>query len=339
MKKITLWYLVLVFPFLACQTKTKEKTPAPGYLMETQLFEFYNHFWLNLHHFLYNKAVVFAKKKEKEAISTSIWEQMNTTEKETLTSALTFYSNSLIQEDLRTGDYLAAFKGWIILQRAQSNLPSDKVFEQQINVLNDVRIIYEKYWWQEHQKTNLQALTANKSLIEKLELLAKIQLEQLTQAEWQSQKIRVDICYYAKLGRPYTSINPTHIVMNVKRNAKPTGNWFELLFHEASHHFIFPSSGLVGETINQAVEELGIKAPRGLWHGYLFYFTGKVSQELLIKEGIENYELYMVRRKVFDWFAPLLEKHLPAYLNGTQSLLECTKQIIIDADKATSPSN
>ena len=334
MKKITLFYLMLTLSFFKCQTKPMEATIPPGYLTESQLFEFYSHYWLNLHHFLYNKADVYTKKSIEETITTAVWEQMKVSEKETFIAALAFYRDNLIEEDLRTGDYHYTFKNWVIQQKGNANLPNNSAFDSHINILNKVHTNYTKYWWRKHQEKNLQVLEDNRALIEKLEGNAKNELAQLTKSEWQAEKIRVDICYFAKLGRPYTSTNPTHIVMNVGRNAKPAGNWFELLFHEASHHFIFPISGFVGETIKQAEVELEIKAPRGLWHGYLFYFTGKVSQDLLIKEGIKDYELYMVRRKVFARFYPLLDQHLPAYLKGKISLLECTKKIITDFEEA-----
>ena len=330
MKKISPLYLMLILVFLSCQTQKMKTTPQAGYLAESQVFEFYNHFWLNLHHFLYTKADLYTKKSIEESLTPSAWKQTSALEKEALTLALIFYRDHIIKEDLRTGDNLYAFKTWVITQKEKPNLSNHESFKQQIEVLNNVRKVYEKYWWPEHKKSNVLVLENNKALINKLELSAKKRLIQLAKNEWQSGKIRVDICYYAKLGRPYTSIKPTHIVMNVRRNAQPAGNWFELLLHEASHHFIFPNTGFVGETINQAVNELGMKAPRGLWHAYLFYFTGKTAQELLVKEGLQDYELYMIRRNVFQSFYPLLAQYLPAYLDGEQSLLECTKQIISD---------
>lgn len=345
MKKITLFCFMLVFPFLACQTTsqkistTTENAFSPGYLMDSQLFEFYNHYWLNLHHFLHSKADWLTKKSIEASLTLPIWETMQDHEKTTITNVLHFYKDNILQEDLRTGDLQYAFKNWVIQQKENTDLPNNPQFADQIRILNKVKKIYSKYWWSNHQKSNVQVLQDNIVLIKKLEITAKEKITQLAKANWQTEKIRVDICYYGKLGRPYTSTDPTHIVMNVGRNVKPAGSWFELLFHEASHHFIFPSGDFVGGTINQAVEDLGMKAPRGLWHGYLFYFTGKVSQELLVKEGITDYELYMVRRKVFDWFYPLLDKHLPAYLDGKATLADCTKQIIVDFQKAENKSN
>lgn len=304
--------------------------PSNGYLEKTQLFEFYSHFWLNLHHFLYNKAQEYSEGSLLEIFPTT-WKQFSDSEKTIIEASLTYYRDSLISKDLRTSGYMYSFKTWVIQQADNQILSTEEEkARQHIAVLNKTADIYRTHWWHLHNKEHQKVLASNLDLIKRLEILAKKRLTQLVKAEWQVEKIRVDICSYVKQGRPFTSTNPTHIVMNVGKNAIPSGNWFELLIHEASHHFIFPNSGFIGETIKQATDELEKEAPRGLWHAYLFYFTGHICQELLIAEGITDYETYMVRRKVFHWFAPLLEKRLPAFLEGEQSLLECTKQIMID---------
>lgn len=329
-----LYGLIILSALLSCKVNPATVTEkSSAFLDESQLFEFHSHFWLNLHHFLYNKADVLEEKTIAEIFDSTKWNQLSSSEKTALESALIYYQNHLVVEDLRTGDYLYAFKVWVIQQSDNQPLPAEFERKDHPAILNNTADIYRKHWWDSHNNAHKEALDANLALIKKLEIPAKERLTQLVKAEWQSDKIRVDICSYVKQDRPFTTTNPTHIVMNVGQNTKPAGNWFELLIHEASHHFIFPNVGFIGETINQAADELEKQRPRNLWHGYLFYFTGHICQALLIEEGIADYETYMLRRNVFHWFAPLLNKHLPAYIEGEQTLLECTKQIMTDFDK------
>ena len=100
-------------------------------------------------------------------------------------------------------------------------------------------------------------------------------LVKLTRHEWEKEKIRVDISFHSKLERPYTTTHEAvHVVMDSGNNANPPGNWLELLFHESSHHLIFPSKCYVSEVIAVSETETGLKAPRSLWHAYLFILPG-----------------------------------------------------------------
>ena len=109
---------------------------------------------------------------------------------------------------------------------------------------------------------------------------------------------------------------------------QPYGNWLELLYHETSHHLIGSRTGFVGGTITDVAQTTEGRLPNGLWHSYLFYFSGKVTQQLLQSEGIEDYTLYMVRNRVFSRTFPLLDKYLPGYLAGEKSLATVTAEII-----------
>jgi hypothetical protein len=58
-----LFLAVIVFLTAAARLSGQYLHPSesdPGYLQETTYFRFYSHFWLNLHHFLYNRALLFA---------------------------------------------------------------------------------------------------------------------------------------------------------------------------------------------------------------------------------------------------------------------------------------
>ncbi|MEM8909021.1 MAG: hypothetical protein AAGD05_14335, partial [Bacteroidota bacterium] len=208
-------------------------------------------------------------------------------------------------------------------------LPLFTAAPQFSQILNQSKALYQQHFWPLHDATNRQVLNEQWSLIKNLEAQAVQRLVALTRTEWSKEKIRIDISYHSKLERPYcTTQGGVHVVMDSGNNAQPPGNWIELLFHESSHHLIFPSDCYVSDVIDQVADSTGIAVPRGLWHAYLFYFSGVVTQELLPSQGITDYELYMVRKRPFHWFFPLLSQNLPRYVSKTDSLDKCTQQIL-----------
>lgn len=334
MKKLLFLLLLFSGLFLACEvtknTVPEEQKPA-GYLDESQHYQFFSHFWVNMHHFLYNHAKALSEQPPSEVFETAFWETLSATEKQKFLNTLQFYQDSLIQYDLRTGGLHFAFKKWCIAFSNEEELPDFEALPQLSSQLNQTKDFYKKYFWIIHNQTNQKVLSEHLEQIKKLEKLVIQRLVLLTQTEWTKEKIRVDISYHSKREIPYTTTRGgVHIVMDSGNSPEPRGNWLELLFHESSHHLIFPKECYVGDLIVETAEELDLKIPRSLWHAYLFYFSGRVTKELLEKDRVENYELYMVRDSVFHWIYPLLDKYLPAYLDGKEDLKECTKKVLVD---------
>lgn len=109
---------------------------------------------------------------------------------------------------------------------------------------------------------------------------------------------------------------------------EPAGNWLELLIHESSHQLILSSKGFVAGTIQDVANDLGVGVPRSLWHAYLFYFSGILTQSFLAKAGKTDYTLYMERNGVFSRYYPALQAHLPDYMAGKCTLAEATRKIL-----------
>lgn len=313
------------FPAVTENYQNKE----PGFIGESDRFLFYSHFWLNMHHFLYNKVIVFGKSNIEETIGSNDWNKMNKNERIYFEQSLNFYSKNIDTEDLRTGQYNSKFKKWVVQQELDNFLPNEAPFAEHSKQLNKFRALYNKYYWDVHKKSNLAAFKGNIELITKYEAKFIEELVRLCKAKWQAAPIRIDISYNSKRDIPYTTTSPTtHIVMDSKNTALKKGVWFELLLHESSHHLISSSSGFVGGTIRNIVEVQNKKAPRQFWHGYLFYFSGKVAKEFLTEEGINDYELYMEHNRFFGPMYPTLEKYLPLYMENKASLAEVTSKII-----------
>jgi len=333
MKRITQILVMIIFSTnLPAQEYLHPQKNEPGYLGESQYFRFYNHFWLNMHYFLYNRAVEYDGKKVEEFFEKKHIAALPKEKQEQLADLLEFYRSHMIDQDLRTGGYHHSYKRWVVQYNEKERLPvPEKGTEEHIERLNQFAPLYRQYFWKKHKKANLKVFRQNRSLVKKLEHKAVQRLTELSQRQWEKEKIRVDLSYFSKLNRPFTTTRPTtHIVMESMKNHQPRGNWLELLFHEASHHLIFPSNCFVGDAIKKAAGELGLSenAVRNMWHIYLFYFSGRVVEALLEEEWEEDYELYMVRNGVFSRSFPQVNEFLPAYMNGKKGLLAVTKEIL-----------
>ena len=325
MKKILFVLIGLTFSIQSFAQNTYQDT--------TRYYSFKINYWFNLHHFLYQEAFL-----NTNLDSTMIDQKLSKSDRDVLDRSLNYYAERLLDEDLRTSDYMTEFKQWITQQnRNLSEVPAQ--FQPHIKILQATSHLYDAAFWPEHENACKEVLEENIEIIRKSEQTFVDQITKLTRQFWQSEKLRVDITYVAKStkrnlrNRPYTSIFPTHVVMNTIGENEVPGNWFELLFHESAHHLILSRSYFIGGTIKDVVETMQVKEPRQLGHAYLFYFTGKLAQQFLEEAGINYPQMYMERNRVFSSYYPLLEIHIQDYMDRKISLAEATERMINDINK------
>lgn len=328
--KTSFSFIIIVFLFQALTAQPKQ----PGYLDETDKFEFYGHFWFNMHHFFQQEALI-RKVADSTIIQKEILTKLDKKRLNLIDEVVTYYQQNLVEEDLRMSDYQSQFRKWIITQDEKSlqNIPN--IFKTHCSHLISAAEAYRDFIWSTHISNIHKVLKENISLVRATEQQVAEDLSNLTKSRWQDEKLRVDMSYFAKSSqrnlrnRPYTSLFPTHVVMAAFPDANTLkGNWLELLYHESSHHLIGTSTGFVSGTIGDVSNIMGQKSPRGLWHAYLFYFSGIVTQRALVENGIKNYETYMYRYNVFGKYIPLLQLHLPDYMSSKSTLHDTTKGII-----------
>ncbi|WP_462248687.1 hypothetical protein [Ekhidna sp.] len=319
-KKTLLCSLLSIFLSICIHAQIKRDT--------TKYYSFNVNYWFNLHHYLWLESFMQVNED-----STIIDQKLSKSEKVKLDKAISYYSENLIEEDLRTSDYMTAFKFWITNQNKVLNEIPDQ-FREHMKALQEVSSVYEKVFWPIHEKACKSVLNEYLPLIIETEETFVQDITKLTRQFWQEEKLPVDITYVAKVtkwnlrNRPYTSLFPTYVVMNAIGENDVKGNWLELLYHESAHHLILSSNYFVGGTINDVVETMDIKMPRQLGHSYLFYFTGQLTKQLLEKSGIVYDETYMVRNGLYKRYYPLLDKHLKAYMRRETTLVEATENII-----------
>jgi len=297
----------------------------------TKYYAFHINYWFNMHHFLWIEAFMNTK-----ADSTLIKIELANNDKIKLDAALNYYKEGLVNKDLRASGYMTGFKRWIT--RDDSNLSSiPGEFREHMNILKDFHAIYQKHFWPKHREACGKVLEDNIKLIRQTEEKFVERITKLTRQFWQEpEKVNVDITYFGKSSSrtfrimPYTTIFPTHVVMNVAGQNEVKGNWLEILYHESAHHLILGNSYFVTGTLKDLAEAENLKLPEQLSHAYLFYFTGQISKELLVEQGIDYAAIYMERVKVFYKYFPLLEKHLMPYINRKITLTEATRRFITD---------
>lgn len=321
--------LFIVFIVTSLVAQTQE---LPGYLGSTTRYKFYSNFWVNLHHMVKQEALLRVE-RDSTIMETGPWEHLSALEKQQMRQVVRYYIENHGDQDLRTSDFMVDFRSWMITQDQIINrVPSQ--FAGITSSLQSVSEIYRTHYWPEHQVVNDRVLQENIVLLKEIEDDLAKTLRHWTMSYWDSDLIRVDISYYGKAtswnlrDRPYTTLYPTHVVMNSSaQQGVPFGNWLEMMFHESCHHLMSFSSGFVGGTILNVAEVRGVEPPRQLAHAYLFYLSGKAVQQKLVARGYTDYSLYMVRNNVFARYFPVLDTHLPQFMEGNKSLHDVTEAV------------
>lgn len=322
-KQITLFFVTSAISIAACGS-TNLLEP----IAITDKYEFYSNFWINQHHFLYNKAVKAKDANWNDGFTDGELEKLSADERQTLKEGVVFYRDSVISYSLLFN------RGLYKLKRTLINFSEDDSFEmgdfsdELVEHLNKIKPIYKKHFWNKHHQSNTTVVNKHLDFITKYEDEIFEKVSDLAQQPWKDEKIRVDVTYYANWAGGYTSVSPeVHVVITSQDEG--TGDWLELLFHEPCHSIMSSSNYKAAELITKVSERLDMEPPRNLWHSLLFYFSGIAVQEALEKEGVD-YELYMIRNDVFGNHHEVIFKHMPAYLNGEATFEKALENLIRD---------
>ncbi|WP_425392381.1 hypothetical protein [Ekhidna sp.] len=326
MKKFTIIICLSIGLSSFCQERI-------AYSDTSKYYQFSVNYWFNMHHFLWLESFM-----NQELDSTLISLEIDENSKNELSKALAYYKTYLTKEDLRLSEYQTAFKNWITQdENTLDIIPTE--FVEHFKILTEFSPTYQALFWKSHLEACTKVLDENISIIRNTEEKYVDRITKLTRQFWDFEPIKVDVTFYAKSStwnprnRPYTSIFPTHVVMNASGENEVPGNWVELLYHESAHHLILGSSYFIGGTIKDVTEVKGLKPTRQLWHVILFYLTGEVSKNLLQDHGITYPETYMQRNNVFGRYHQLIEKHFRPYLTRESTLAESVENFITEAAK------
>ncbi|MFZ1808403.1 MAG: hypothetical protein WAU36_14325 [Cyclobacteriaceae bacterium] len=324
--------LVILFLWVSIQCNGQSSQP----VATTQYFEFYNSYWINLHHFLYQQAKGSQLTKLQEDGATLIdvgddetIDDLTNNEKEQFDKAVDYYRFHLIDKtlfqlgDIRVGLQAIAEEGFL----------PDTIFSSEFtNVLNEIAPLYSKKFWSSHSAQNQKVITDQISWIKDLEEGVIKDLVRLSGSEWPDIKVRVDLTAYANFAGAYTVSRPAmNITVSSLDPSVTTTLFVETIFHEGTH-LLFSMDSPFRSSIFFLSKDQGIEFPRNLWHVSQFYLSGRVVQDHLSVKGAKH-ELLMDVKSIFsDSSTPELRLALEQYYHGEVDM-ETTITSLLDAFK------
>lgn len=265
-----------------------EGGPKPG---ELPTFEFRSGFWTNLHHFLYEQALLRRDRvniaigggaDDARAVFVPVTAQLSADEQRDWDSALDYYAQNLASKDLLQNGDMVAINNVLATLGACTELSgrstprcTSGLQPPMIAALTAAAPVYRAHWWPEDDRSNHEWISKMGGMIAKWGTDISQQLSATYSAPWPVSHIIVDIVGYGGPFGAYTSLDPLHITISSRdpRNQGTAGlAGFEVLFHEASHS--------LAENVSRAIAEecrrRGKLIPRDLWHAVLFYTTGEI---------------------------------------------------------------
>ncbi|MGB3465806.1 MAG: hypothetical protein WBA74_11070, partial [Cyclobacteriaceae bacterium] len=115
--------------------------------VETKYYTFKTDYWFNMHHFLYQEALLQSED------STMLRTKLKGKNNKILKSSLEYYSEYILNKDLRTDSTLQAFK--LYLYKAEGLKDLDAVPEKFKNlalVLTEFDETYRQHFWEEQRQ-------------------------------------------------------------------------------------------------------------------------------------------------------------------------------------------
>lgn len=331
-------FSLLLIVFLQEDCSVAKEIPLPA-TYTTEYFSFQNDYWINLHHFLYQKAKGSQLKKLEEdgnafmAIGEeAVYESLNSEELKKLDDALLYYKNNLITQDLRRE--LGRLRVWL-QALDHDGMVTDTTFSQAYtDIMNSASEVYRTKFWPIHRAHNERTLSKHLALIIQFEAGVIAKMERLSQYQWPTEeKVRVDVTTYANWAGAYTPTRPNlNIIISTIDELNTTSAFIETIFHEGSHLLFRMNDSPFREAIYQHSEEMELEFPRNLWHASLFYLCGRATQDQLKTKGVDH-QLVMDELNVFTSYnTPEFRAALEKYYQGEQGM-EATIRSLLTAIK------
>ena len=316
---------VVCFQVTAPAAEHVPKEPSHAEL-ETRYFQFYSHFWINLHHYLFQEAAYVHHKKvtaDADRIARFFRQSDRETTKEenaVILAALAFYERELIKLNLTFNARLHGIKTALTQTDPDEPTPLADLEPELGDVLSSAAPVFKKHLWEKQHQSNRQWIADQRKLVEEISEEMVTGLSNWYGVAWPKEKIRIDLSgSYTHWAGAYTTINPSHVVISSTRKGYRGLQGLEMIFHECSHIPLNHKTGPIPETIAEKCAEHGVAVPRNLWHAILFYTSGELTRRVLEKRGI-THELYMHRNDVFKKFHGALAEHWQPFMDGEYDL-------------------
>ena len=338
------------------RTALQSTTQSSGPESPLPVFEMHSGFWVNLHHFLYlqarllkqinssNETVRGAAQPDELPVSLIDFPEA---EIHAWQDAVTFYSKDLGNRDLLlNGDMeiinqqLAALETCPDLEGKTTPLCKSGLRPDLVEALERAAPVYREHWWAQQDQANREWISQVAPMIQKMGVELSMQLADVYQRTWPSQRMRVDVVWYAGPFGAYTSLDPVLLTIS-SRDPRNRGVYgFEVLFHEASHALAGPVTAAIAREFRERDKPI----PRDFWHALLFYTTGEIVRRdveygsmtfTAEQSGVPSQYLpYAARFGLYSgsWehFRGLLDLYWLPYLDGRLSFETAIARIAAD---------
>ncbi len=267
-----------------------QQTPLPGSL---PTFEFRSGFWINLHHFLYEQAllrkdpsrvVMGSATNPSRGVFVIAHDSLTPAEQRDWDTALDYYQQTLAGKDLlqnfdmvAINDVLASLGACTEITGTRDPQCASGLRKEMIVALTLAAPVYREHWWPADDHANRVWIDQVSNLVEKWGVRVAQQLALAYQTPWPRGRLAVDVVGYGGPLGAYTTPDPLHLTIS-SRDPRNLGGGglaaFEVLFYEASHG--------VANSLERAIavrcRDAGKPIPRDLWHAALLYTTESIVQ-------------------------------------------------------------
>jgi hypothetical protein len=262
----------------------------------TYPFEFHSGFWINLHHFLYEQALLrkqAANSAQAAKSPTDLKNQLSSEQRQQWDSALDYYTKTMIKRDLTHDDEMIAINDQLGAAEGASDLSRSGLSNDLIKILESVAPIYRARWWPQHDRANRFWIAVVTPMVQQFSRTLISQLTSAYKAKWPTDLIRVDVVEYANWAGAYTTFDrrdKVHITISSPDPGNQSFAALEILFHESSHWMVGPRNGSVAKAIARESQAKNKPIPDGLWHAIIFYTTGEFTRRNLSEYGVSDYK-------------------------------------------------
>lgn len=287
-------------------------------VLTTERFEFHSNELVNLHHFLYEWARASVGMRGARVDESAELAELAEAEREAWTAAYEAYLPSWVRKDLLFDRELDAVNK--ALRRSTEAEFDPGVPAELAEALRRALPVYREHWWERHDRTNREWISALEPILAKTETEFAKRLAAAYGGEWQDEPMRVDLTHYGNWAGAYTTHDPNLVTITSADPENAGHGALEVLFHEASH-----AEGLgtpVFDAVAALYEARDARPPKDLWHATFFYTAGELTRDLLREfELAESYATYGERnmwKRVPGWavLRDALELCWRPYLDG-----------------------
>jgi hypothetical protein len=292
----------------------------------TYPFEFHSGFWINLHHILYEQALLRRRAAGGAAGQKST---LSPEQQRAWDAALDYYAGAFMKRDFLQDEGMVLMNDRLAESEGAADLSKSGLSAEPMKILEGVAPIYRAQWWPQHDRANRFWIAVATPLVRQFGRAFVTRLADAFKSKWPGGPVRVDVVEYANWAGAYTTLGrQVHSTISSFEHDNQGFNALETLFHEASHSLVGPNRGAVAETIARECKTKNKPIPSGLWHAIIFYTVGDVTKRNLSEHGVGDYTPFAYRglyARAWPNLQRPLELYWQPYLDGA-----------VDFDKAVS---